>query len=49
MTKVAKKTKARADTVKSRRKFLTGAAGVAAGGAAEIAMPNGATAAPTVL
>ncbi|MCH8810088.1 MAG: twin-arginine translocation signal domain-containing protein, partial [Proteobacteria bacterium] len=33
----------------TRRKFLTGAAGVAAGGAAAIAMPNVATAAPTVL
>ncbi len=40
MTKVAKKTKVRADAVKSRRKFLTGAAGVAAGGAAMIAMPQ---------
>ncbi len=33
----------------TRRKFLTGAAGVAAGGAAAIAMPSVATAAPTVL
>ena len=41
-TKVEKSTK-------TRRKFLTGAAGVAAGGAAAIAMPNVATAAPTVL
>ena len=37
------------NTKKTRRKFLTGAAGVAAGGAAAIAMPNVATAAPTVL
>lgn len=40
---------AKAETIKSRRKFLTGAASVAAGGAAAIAMPNVATAAPTVL
>jgi len=33
----------------TRRRFLTGAAGVAAGGAAAVAMPNIATAAPTVL
>ncbi len=36
-------------TTKTRRKFLTGAAGVAAGGAAAIAMPNVAKAATTVL
>ncbi|MHA1599891.1 MAG: TRAP transporter substrate-binding protein [Alphaproteobacteria bacterium] len=35
--------------VKSRRKFLTASATVAAGGAAMVAMPNIATAAPTVL
>ena len=33
----------------TRRKFLTGAGAAAAGGAAAIAMPNVATAAPTVL
>ncbi len=43
---LAAKNKGKAAT---RRKFLTGAAGVAAGGAAAIAMPNVATAAPTVL
>ena len=36
------------NTKKTRRKFLTGAAGVAAGGAAAVAMPNVARAAPTV-
>ena len=37
------------DKVKSRRKFLKAGAAVAAGGAAAVAMPNIATAAPTVL
>ncbi|MEK9753291.1 MAG: TRAP transporter substrate-binding protein [Rhodospirillaceae bacterium] len=41
MTKITKST--------SRRKFLKGGAAVAAGGAAAVAMPNIATAAPTVL
>jgi len=39
----------KADKVRSRRKFLKGGAAVAAGGAAAVAMPNIATAAPTVL
>ncbi len=43
-TKVAK-----TDQVKSRRKFLKAGAAVAAGSAAAVAMPNIATAAPTVL
>jgi TRAP-type mannitol/chloroaromatic compound transport system substrate-binding protein len=44
------KTKAvKADKAKSRRKFLTAGATAAAGGAAMVAMPNIATAAPTVL
>ncbi len=40
---------AKTDKVKSRRKFLKAGAAVAAGGAAAVAMPNIATAAPTVL
>jgi len=39
----------RTDTAKSRRKFLKTGAAVAAGGAAAVAMPNIASAAPTVL
>ena len=39
----------KADEVKSRRKFLKAGAGIAAGGAAAVAMPNIATAAPSVL
>ncbi len=39
----------KADKVKSRRTFLKAGAAVAAGGAAAVAMPNIATAAPTVL
>jgi len=40
---------AKTDKVASRRKFLTAGATAAAGGAAMVAMPNIATAAPTVL
>ncbi len=39
----------KADKVKSRRKFLMAGATAAAGGAAMVAMPNIATAAPVVL
>ena len=39
----------KAGAAATRRKFLTGATGAVAGGAAVIAMPNVATAAPTVL
>jgi len=44
-----KTTAVKADEGKSRRKFLTAGATAAAGGAAMVAMPNIATAAPTVL
>jgi TRAP-type mannitol/chloroaromatic compound transport system substrate-binding protein len=42
-------TEEKVETKATRRKFLTGAAGVAAAGATAVAMPNIATAAPTVL
>jgi TRAP-type mannitol/chloroaromatic compound transport system substrate-binding protein len=38
--KIAKATPAKADTAKSRRRFLTGAAGAVAGGAAMVAAPQ---------
>ncbi len=48
---MSKKISTKQETTKatSRRRFLKGAGAVAAGGAAVIAFPNVATAAPTVL
>jgi len=48
-SKTTKSVALKADNVKSRRKFLKAGAAVAAGGAAAVAMPNIARAAPVVL